>query len=193
MTDTDLTLRQFFAYDDGNIPRVRLSAAEPGTALANLRDKILGEVQGIQWPAAFGEIMKKVEDLLDPDIPGILAAAWNKYRLLRKYLDRDKYPPDKTVLVSLAEHTVKSEHRPNIEIFINDRLVGKVDFIVAVSLAFEGLTLKIRDGRILEIHTGSCTGKGSISCENCVLIERQTAPFPLPGAVKLGDGVPISP
>jgi hypothetical protein len=193
MNNQDLTLRQFFAYDDENIPRVRLSAAESGTTLANLRDKILGEVQGIQWPAAFGEIMKRVEDLLEPDIPGIMAAAWNKYRLLRKYLDRDKYPPDKTVLVSLAEHTVTSEHRPSIEIMINDRLVGKVDFHVTASLVFEGLTLKIRGGRIMEILTGSCTGKGAISCENCMLIERETAPFPLPGAVKLSDGVPISP
>jgi hypothetical protein len=193
MNNQDLTLRRFFAYDDKNIPRVRLSAAESGTTLANLRDKILGEVQGIQWPAACGEIMKKVGDLLDPDIPGILAAAWNKYRLLRKYLDRDKYPPDKTVLVSLAEHTVTSEHRPSIEIMINDRLVGRVDFQITASLVFQGLTLKIRGGRIMEILTGSCTGKGAIRCENCMIFERETAPFPLPGAIKLGDGVPISP
>jgi hypothetical protein len=193
MNNQDLTLRQFFAYDDKNIPHARLSALESGAVLSNLKDRVLAEARGIQWPAACGEIMKKVEDLLDPDIPGILAAAWNKYRLLRKYLDRDTYPPHKTVLVSLAEHTVTSEHRPSIEIMINDRLVGKVDFQVTVSLVFEGLTLKIRDGRIMEIRTGSCTGKGSISCENCMLIERETAPFPLPGEVKLGNGVPIAP
>jgi hypothetical protein len=193
MTNPDLTLKHFFAYDGEDLPRVWLSEAESGAALSHLREKVLREAHGIQWPAAFSEILKRVENLLDPDIPGIMATAWNKYRLLRKYLDRDKYPPDKTVMVSLAAHTVKSEHRPAIEIMINDQLVGKVDFLVTVSLAFEGLTLKIRGGRILEIQTGSCIGKGAISCENCMLVERETAPFPLPGVVKLGDGVPIAP
>jgi ABC-type transporter Mla maintaining outer membrane lipid asymmetry ATPase subunit MlaF len=76
---------------------------------------------------------------------------------------------------------------------INEQLVGKVDFQVTVSLAFEGLTLKIRGGRIMEILAGSCTGKGAIRCEGCLLVERETAPFMLPGSLKLGDGVPIAP
>jgi hypothetical protein len=193
MNNPDLTLKHYFAYKDEDILHDRLSSVESGAAISQLREKIEHEARGVRWPAAFGEIIKSTEHLLDVGIPDIMAAAWNKYRLLHKYLDRDKYPPDKTVLVSLAEHTVKSEHRPSIEIFVNDRLLGKVDFLVTVSLAFEGLTLKIRGGRIMEILTGSCTGKGAIACENFLLFERTTAPFPLPGAIKLGDGVPIAP
>lgn len=192
MTDTDLTLRHFFAYHGDNLPHERLSLLEAGDALSKLKERVLAEARGIRWPAAFGEIMKRVDELLEPSLPGIMAAAWNKRRLLRTNLDRDKYPPDKTVLVPLLEHTVKSEHRPYIEIYLNDRKVGTVNFLVTVSLSFEGLTLKIRGGRILEILTGSCKGKGIISCEGCILVERETAPFPLPGVIRLGEGVPIS-
>ncbi len=191
MSDTDITLRQFFGCKE-NIPREWPQELESGTAIADLKEKVRTGTHGVQWPAAFDEIKNNVEPLLDMEIPAIMSAAWNKYRLLSKYLDQDKYPPDKTVMLPLAEHTVKSEHRPAIEIYFNDHLVGKVNFLVTVSLVLEGLILKIRNGRIMEILTGSCTGKGTIYCENCLLVERATAPFALPGAIKLGDGIPIA-
>jgi hypothetical protein len=192
MNNSDLTLRNFFDCSNEVIQREWPPELESGSAIPDIKGKVRTEVHGVQWPAALDEIKKSVEPLLNVGIPDIMAAAWNKYRLLCKYLDRDKYPPDKTVMVPLAEHTLKSEHRPTIEIYINDHLIGKVNFVVTVSLAFEGLILKIRDGRIMEMLTGSCTGKGAISCENCLLIERATAPFPLPGSIKLGDGIPIA-
>lgn len=191
MNKSDLTLKLFFDYKK-DIPREWPAELDSAVAISDIKEKVRSEVHGMQWPAAFNEIKKKVGPLLDVGISDIMAAAWNKYRLLCKYLDRDKYPPDKTVMLPLAEHTVKSEHRPAIEIYLNDQLIGKIDFLVTVSLAFEGLILKIRNGRIMEILTGSCTGKGAISCENCLLVERATEPFPLPGSIKLGDGIPIA-
>ncbi len=192
MNDSDLTLRHFFACGNEVVPREWPQELESGTAMADLKDKVRADARGVRWPAAFAEIKKSVEPLLDVEIPALLAAAWNKCRLLSKYLDRDRYPPDKTVMLPLAEHTVKSEHRPVIEIYLNDHLIGKINFLVTVSLVLEGLTLKIRGGRIVEILTGSCTGKGTISCENCLLAERATAPFALPGSIKLGDGIPVA-
>ncbi len=192
MSNSDLTLKHFFAGINEDIPREWPPELESGTAISTLREKIRTEIKGVQWPAAFDEIKNNVETVLDVSIPAVMAAAWNKYRFLSKYLDRDKYPPDKTVMLPLAEHTVKSEHRPAIEIYFNDRLIGKINFLVTVAFVLEGLTLKIRGGRIMEILTGSCTGKGAVSCENCLLVERATAPFTLPGSIKLGEGIPIA-
>ncbi len=192
MNDSDLTLRHFFARGNEVVPREWPQDLESGSTMADLKDTISTAARGVGWTAAFDEIKKSVEPLLDVEIPALLAAAWNKCRLLSKYLDRDRYPPDKTVMLPLAEHTVKSEHRPVIEIYLNEHLLGKVNFLVTVSLVLEGLTLKIRGGRIVEILTGSCTGKGTISCEDCLLVERATAPFALPGSIKLGDGIPVA-
>jgi hypothetical protein len=194
MNDPDLTLKTFFVYKDEDTPRTGTSAMESVTTISNLRKKFVDEVHDIQWPTAFSEIMKNLANLLDVGIPDIMTTAWNKYQLLRKYLDKDKYSPNKSILVSLTKHTVKSQHHPSIEVFVNEQLIGKVDFTVTVSLEFEGLILKIRDGRIMEITTGSCTGNGVVSCGDYTLIKRETAPFRLPGTVQLGgSGVPIVP
>jgi hypothetical protein len=121
-----------------------------------------------------------------------MVKAWNKYRELLKYTDKEKYPPDVSVLVPLAEHTIKSEHKPYIEILINDKSVGKIDFNINISLTLKGIILKIRDGKIKEIQTGSCKGKGTIKCEDLVILEKETESFSLPGSINLGEGIPIA-
>lgn len=93
----------------------------------------------------------------------------------------------------MAEHTIKSEHKPYIEILINDKSVGKIDFNINISLTLKGIILKIRDGKIQEIQTGSCKGKGTIKCENFVILEKETESISLPGSINLGEGIPIVP
>ena len=82
------------------------------------------------WGGALieAQIFEKLKDLLAIGIPDILVAAWNKYRILLKYLDREKYPPNESFLVPLAEHSITSEHHPYVEILVNDQPVGKICF-----------------------------------------------------------------
>lgn len=76
---------------------------------------------------------------------------------------------------------------------VNEKSVGKIELEITVSLALEGFTLKIQDGKIKEILTGSCKGEGSVKCENVVLLEKELAPISLPGSIDLGEGLPIQP
>ncbi|MCF6148326.1 MAG: hypothetical protein E3K37_06675 [Candidatus Kuenenia sp.] len=52
-----------------------------------------------------------------------------------------------------------SEHCLYTEIRINDIAVGKIEFVIAIALMLEGIILKIQDGRVREILTGSCSYK----------------------------------
>ena len=63
----------------------------------------------------------------------------------------------------LAEHTAKSEHHPYVEILLKEQPVGQIVFDLEFSLALEGFVLKIQDGTIREIHTGSGKGECSLS------------------------------
>ncbi len=100
-------------------------------------------------------------------------------------------PPEATYLVHLAEHTVTSEHNPYIEIRVDDQPVGRVDFKIKISLTLDNFILKIQNGYIKAIQTGACKGKGTIYCWNLPILERETGPFPLPGNIDLGEGIPI--
>jgi len=192
MSNSQITLSQFFSFKGKKLSQDQLSAIESGEELSSLKERISEKAKEIKWPVVFGEIMKKLEDLLNVNIPDIMVAAWSKYRTIREYLDSEKYPPDETLLVPLAGHTIRSEHHPYVEILINDEPVGKINFNINLALVLEGITLKIKGGKIREILTGSCKGKGTIKCENFIILEKETESFSLPGSINLGEGIAIA-
>ncbi len=193
MSDSDLTLKQFFSLKPEEWSSERLSALASKDKISSLKEMAEKEAKGAKWPVAFAEILKRVDDLLDISLPDILAGAYNKYRILRQYAEKGKYSPDETFLVPLADHTIKSEHHPYLEVFINENLVAKIDFTIMVALKLNGIILKIQDGRIKEIFTGTCQGKGAIECEGLVLVEKEMPSVSLPGSINLGEGIPIAP
>ena len=186
-------MNQFFSIKGKEVSQNRLSEIESSKKISSLKEVFSKEAKGIKWTAAFNEIIKKIEDLLDINMPDIMVMAWNKYKILLKYTDRKKYSPDETFLVPLAEHTIKSDHHPYLEILINDKEVGKIEFDISIALTLEGIILKIRDGKIREILTGSCKGKGAIKHGDFVIFEKKLEPISLPGSIDLGEGLPIRP
>lgn len=192
MSNAQITLNQFFSFKEKKFSQDRLAEIGSSETISLLKENILKKAKEIKWSVAFNEIMDKVEDLLNIGIHDIMVCAWNKYRVLLKYLDRKKYPRDETFLVPLAEHTIKSVHHPYIEILVNDKVIGKIKFDISISLKFKGITLKIKNAKIMEILTGTCKGKGTIKCEKFVIIEKETESFSLPGSINLGAGIAIA-
>lgn len=193
MNSSQITLKQFFAFQEKNLNQDRLSAIESSDKLSPIKQKALEKAKAIKWHTLFKESVKQTEDLLNINLAqDIMVKAWNKSGQLLKYLDKEKYPPDQTFLVRLVEHTIKSEHQPYLEIFIDDEPIGKIRFNLTLALTFKGLDLKIKNGKIIEILTGACTGKGTIKCENFLIWEKPTEPFPLPGSIPLGEGITVA-
>jgi hypothetical protein len=187
MDSSESTLNQFFSIQEKTLSKIKSSKS-----MEALKKRVEKEVTAIKWSAAFQEVIKQIEDLLNIRVVDIMTMAWNKYRALLKYTDKEKYSPNDTFLVPLAEHTIKSEHKPYLEILINDKSVGKIDFSINIALTLKGFILKIQDAKIKEIQTGTCKGKGTIKCEDVVIMEKETESFPLPGSIILGEGIPIT-
>jgi hypothetical protein len=193
MNAAPLTLNQLFSFQDKELHSDLVAGIEAGEQVSAVKGLVLKQTKGVGWGIIRNEIFAKVGDLLDIGIPDIMVGAWNKYRILVKYLDRDKYPAPESFLVPLGEHTIISEHHPYLEIMVNDQPVGKIAFYISVALTLEGFILKIQDGKIIEIFTGTCKGAGTIKCEGLVMLKEKTRSFPLPGSINLGPGVPIEP
>ena len=192
MNDSQITLNQFFSLYAEELSEEGLCVESEGQT-TSLREIVAKEAKNIKWPGVFGVIVKKIEELLDIGISDIMVKAWAKYKALLKYTDREKYPPDQTILVPLVEHKIESEHHPHIDIMIDDKPFAKIEFQIDVELLLKGMVLKIRDGKIKEVNVGSCEGKGSIKCGEYVILEKEMEPFSLPSSVDLGDGIPIKP
>jgi hypothetical protein len=191
MNNLQITLNEFFLLEE--LSQDQVLKIQSGGGIAALKEKISRDIAGINWPAAFSGIVKNIGDLLNISISDIMISAWNKYRILLKYTDKGKYGPKETFLVTLAEHTIKSEHNPYIEVLLNEQLIRKIDFDISIALTLKGFILKIRDGKIKEIKAGTCKGKGTVKCENFVIFEKETESFSLPGSINFEEGVAIKP
>ena len=186
MAEGALTIRDFLlthAEDAGQ-------AIEKSAAGAKLKEAVT-RLPGIEWGPVAKEIEAKIGEVLDVDIAGVLLGGWKKYRQLQQYRDTAKYPPEETILLSLVEHSIASSHHPKIEILAEQVLLGSLEFTITLALKLEGIILKVRGGKIREISSGRCRGKGALACAGVTLLEKDTEPFELPGRISLGEGIEI--
>jgi hypothetical protein len=189
--DRTITFGELFKVD----PREISARAESGVDLYDsakeLKESVKKEARAIRWPWVRDLVAEKSCDVLNLNVVDVLAEAWKKYAEIEKYADRQKYGPDESILVPLAEHTVKSKHQPYVEILLHEKPIGRVEFDLEFTLTLDGFVLKIQDGIIREIQTGSAKGEGKFALATVTLLKEETKVVVFPGRIPLGKGIPL--
>ena len=149
------------------------------------QDKLKEETKGIKWTAAMPDLGAKICELLDIKIHDVLMTAWKKADALRQALAESKLDPERSIYLDLAEHSIDYETKPFIEVKIKGASVKKITLTVTLNLKLKGFTLKVQNGAICEIQTGSCEGKGTIKYEKLALAEKKLSPIKFPLMIKI--------
>lgn len=189
MSEPEITLKDMFPTAVHGLSKGMMAAIVSSGQVREVQAKVMEQAKNLHWQLILKEVWGKVPELLDIKLVNIFSGAFNKAKELQKYTDQSKYPPDQEILAHLAEHTLKSLHHPSVEIYVNDRFLGKFVFDVTVALALKGLVLKIQDSRVKAVSPGSCQAEGTIALEKAVLVERKLSPLTLPNLIDLGEGV----
>ncbi|UWX57558.1 hypothetical protein NY406_10230 [Chlorobaculum sp. MV4-Y] len=156
-----------------------------------LRKNLPTQEHALNWKPVWNSVVDHVGKLLDIDLAEIMLRAWKNYFDLSKYADTETYPPDRSYLEPLIEHTISSRHKPEIEIKIDQIISKTIAFDISIQLNLKGFTLEITGGKIMKIHTGECSGKGSVKCLDVTLLEKALGTITLPGIIDLGEGIPV--
>ena len=191
MSDSDATLNTIFSVEVSDLPPIIAAAIESTDVSSALKGQILNDIAQFEWDTIFGAIVDKVSGLLDISLAEIMVAAWNKYGLLAECLDEEKYSPEESVLVTLAKHSLSSEHHPSVEVLANDQSVAELSFTIKLTLHLQGAVLKIQDKKIREIRLGEVGGEGSIKCGEFEIAKREFDSTTLPGSISLDPGLEI--
>lgn len=191
MNNSVITMDEFFGLKGKGLTKAQFSAIEKSEKIDKVREKLTRAVATISWSDIYRQVIERIEDILNVDMVDIMTMAWSKSETLIKYLDKEKYSPDEIILVPLAEHTIKSTHRPYIELLLNDKSVGRLDFDITIYITLKGMILKIQGGKIREIMAGSCQGKGEIKCEGLLIAEKKPKSIRLPYSINVDHGVSI--
>lgn len=187
MNNSINTLADFFLSDAKTLSKDQRSSIETSKQIEELKKNLQKEAESLKWPPILDQVADKIADLLNITIKDIMVGAWNNYHYLDKYLDRSRYAPDETILVPLAEHTIKSKHHPCIEILVNDCVIDDIKLDITVAFKLKGIMLTIRDGKIRQIQTGTCKGSGTVKYEQMILAQKELSTISLPGKISLGD------
>ena len=189
MTNADTpTLDTFFEFsqamdsDGGDLGRL-----ETSQSMTRIR-KELKEAAGKQ-PAAMSarQLQGPISQLLGESLLDIIVRAWNENHLFEKFLDPDQYDPDESVLISLKKHSLTSSHRPHVDVSLNGKVLGRIDFAIELALTLEGVILELRAGKLRELRVGKLQGSGTLKCEDLVLVRRDTGPVDFPGTIRFDD------
>jgi len=178
MIESTVTLDQVFRYFPAEVQNVS------DEKWKIFREKLNKEIKDIKWVDSILDLTKKIGDLFDINISDILVNAWKKVEAINKAFDESKLSPEKKIYFELAEHTIKSEHHPYIEI----KVAGipnpqKMNFTILLSFKLKGFILTIQNGCIIEIKTGSCEIEGSFNYMEITLAEKKLEPIYLPGLI----------
>jgi hypothetical protein len=102
-----------------------------------------------------------------------------------------------TVVASCRTHvdvtdsqSFASGHHPSVDLYLDGKAIATVEIEVKVALTIAGMIAVVRQGRLTEIQSGSCTASGSLAVQGLDIVKSQRK-FDLYGVFGLGQGVPL--
>ncbi|HEY2091336.1 MAG TPA: hypothetical protein VGJ81_05575 [Thermoanaerobaculia bacterium] len=180
MSEPRLSVRQLLDMPKGT----DVLAGLPEDDLKSVRNA----VKGMEWSTVESAVGDSLAEALDIDPITLFAAAWEKYALLS---DAAKESRDGAkVLVPLAEHAVKSELHPYVEIQVGP-ITRRIEFDVTLSLKLKGVVVNVQSEEIRGIEAGTCEGTAEIGLASHSIWKHDIKPIALPGKVTLKDSIPI--
>lgn len=193
MSKTDLSMKDLFDVEDGKAPDSPGASLEKTKEAAAFKEELAKESKLIQWNVVRDVLFDKTVEMLDISLLTFFSSAWKKCREILEFADPEKYPPNETELVSLAEHTIKVEHHPYLQVTNRGVALANVrfTFTLAAELTLQGVILKIQNGKIKAIQGGAVKGSGELLLENQSIFKKEFKPYGLLGSIDLGDGISL--
>ena len=178
MPDKPITVRDVFELPQSDTPE------ESSPRWQSLRDWMNREVSSIK-KGSVPDLTAKVAELLEVPLPDILLTSWKKTNVLRDLLEESRKSPETAHYLELGEHVINSQHRPHIEVKVKRVSVKKLEFLLRLNFKLKGFILKVQNGAVTEMQTGSCDMKGSLEFQGLSVAEKKLSPIKLPGRISL--------
>jgi hypothetical protein len=186
-------MMDLFEAENGKTLFLRNTALEQTKEAAELKEELSRKSKLIQWSVVRDILFDKTVKMLDIPLLTFLLPAWQKYREIMEFADAEKYPPNETEVVSLAEHTIKVLHHPYLQVTYRGMVLtnARFTFTLEAELALKGVILRIQDGKIISIQAGAVKGSGELLLEEQSIIKKDFGSYELPGSIDLGDGISL--
>jgi hypothetical protein len=163
-TKSPQTVRELFGDLKPGSPNVDIAAD------GDVAEKMKEDLSIVEWTAHASALVPAVAELLDIALPGLFVSFWQKADEVAKALRESRASPEDEMQVSLYDSTTEATLDPYIEVRLNGKAPGKkIPFTVALPLTFKGLSLRIKNGEIVDVVAGECEISGSVKLKDLTL------------------------
>ena len=180
MRSAPITLAWFVVHGSAEAAPTML---DPRAILADIENQTGVVVSQIEVRNEFDS----VNQMLDIPLGSVLAAAWSRGKEIFECLNSSRGSPNDDFYVSLADHEIKSIHRPKLNVIFEKALVASETFEIELSLHLTAVKLRVRNGEVDEALSGSCSGSAELRWRDIVLVKGATRDFDLPGRIQFSE------
>jgi hypothetical protein len=179
---TSLTVRDLFVGATGGVNEDDATVHMPPVP-----ETLSALVTGFEWQG----LGNRVLDLLGQPVIDVMLAAWVTHDEVVTRLHETTVDPSATVLVHLASHTLESTHRPSLELWVEQRRVLELSFLVALTFDIDVVELTVRSGAVCAIRIRAVNARGTVRLGQAVILERRMSPLMLPPRITLREEPPM--
>src|SRR5207248_8963261 len=112
MNNSSLNLRTLFSFPDP------VAATPSSNQWQEFQSRLGREIKTMKWLAPMPDLVSKVGELFNVELPDLLVLSWKKARQLQEALEESRRSPEQVIVLDLAEHAITNEYHPYIEIRI---------------------------------------------------------------------------
>ena len=181
MADSVVTLRDVFDLPHPGSPE------ESSPRWQSLRQWINEDLAAAKSPA-IEDVGATIEELLDIPVTDIFIKSWKETDAIKDLLAESRKSPDAVTNVELADHAIKSQHHPHIEVRRKKASSKKIEFTLRLVFKLQGFSVRIQNGYIKEIRTGPCEMLGTLQYQGLAVVEQKNGPIDLPELIALDKG-----
>jgi hypothetical protein len=182
-----------FLFDEDQDTGQALGQTLSDNAVLRPLDTTLGLLSQPLRRAVDNQVASAASGLLDLDFGDLMVAGWRKQGELAAAARSTAANPGTPVLVELASQRISSQHRPFVDLVLNDAHVATVNFQLDIEFLVRALVATVLDGHVDKLDIGSCEVGATLAAEGIRLIGRRARFDPLlavrlPLLLRLGGG-----
>ena len=170
--------------DDLSARLDQVGALEPASGALERAGKAL-------WQAGLSELAEVARGFLGADLGALVVVGLQRTRELVEAGRATRGTADR-VLVDLTGREIAVVQHPTVDVMVGPKRLAEITFELRLVVALAALAAVVRDGRLVELTSG--TGEASVTLSTRgQVVASGSRPIDPHLTVRLGDGVPLVP
>ena len=143
------------------------------------------------WEGAFSALAEVAREFLGADVGDLLVVGLRRTRELVE-AGRATRGTSERAVVDLTGRKLAVVQHPTVDVLLGTNRLAELVFELRLDVTLNALSAVVRDGRLVELTSGTGKATVTLSTRGAVLASG-SQPFDAHLTVRLGDGVPLVP